>query len=436
MIVTKKNRSKMYIYAAFCLLFQISGLEADWPAFRGPFGTGIVPENTESASSLLLTWSETEHVTWKIPIPHFGLSTPVVSEGQVWLTTATVKGHDSFVLCIDAGTGEILLNKKLFHTADPEPLGNKINSYASPSPVAESGRVYLSFGSYGTACLDTTSYEVLWQHKKLPCRHYRGPGSSPILYKDLLILTMDGVDIQYVAGLNKHTGDIIWKTNRSVEWDDLDAQGNPYREGDRRKAFSTPLVIDVNGVPHLLSAGAKAAYAYDPLTGRELWKLSHKDHSSSASPVYGSSLAYILTGFSKAELLAIRVNGKGDLSESSIAWRTGRRMGMPRTPSPVLVDDLLYTLADNGTVTCLEANTGMEVWQDRLKGKYAASLLYAEGRLYCFAQDGLTTVLKAGRQFQVLAANKLQSGCMASAAVSGNALFLRTKTHLYRIEYN
>jgi outer membrane protein assembly factor BamB len=147
--------------------------------------------------------------------------------------------------------------------------------------------------------------------------------------------------------------------------------------------------------------------------------------------LYGHGLAYVLTGFGKAELLAVRANGRGDLTEASIAWRTKKQM--PRTPSPVLVDDLIYTLADNGTVTCLDCATGAEVWSERLKGKYAASLLYAHERIYCVDQEGLTTVLKAGRTFEVLATNTLESGCMASPAVSDGAMFLRTATHLYCI---
>jgi outer membrane protein assembly factor BamB len=406
---------------------------ADWPAFRGPLGTGMVPAGPDGTSGKApVHWSETQHIKWKTPIPHSGLSTPVVMDGRVWLTTATLEGHDFFVLCVDANTGKVLLNKRLFHTDDPEPLGNKVNGYASPSPVVEAGRVYVSFGSYGTACVDTATFDVLWSHKDLPCRHYRGPGSSPILHKDLLILTMDGVDQQYVAALNKMTGTLVWRTDRSVDYKDLDANGEPKREGDFRKAYATPLIVTVEGTPQVISAGSSAVYGYDPLTGEELWTLAHEDFSSSASPVFGHGLAYILTGFGKAELLAMRVNGRGHLTEGSVAWRTRRTM--PRTPSPVLVNNLFFTLADSGWMTCLDAATGQEVWRERVKGEFAASLLYANGQIYCVDQEGKTTVIKAGRTFVVLATNLLDSGCMASPAVSGNALFLRTDTHLYCIE--
>jgi outer membrane protein assembly factor BamB len=391
----------------------------------------MVPDDSISAG-LALHWSELEHVTWKTSIPHSGLSTPVIQDGKVWLTTATLEGHESFVLCVDATTGKMLLNKRLFETANPEPLGNKVNGYASPSPVAELGHVYINFGSYGTACLDATSFTVLWKRTDLPCRHYRGPGSSPILFRDLLIVTMDGVDQQYVVALNKATGETVWKTDRTTRWDDLDAQGNPDREGDKRKAYSTPLVASVDGTPLLISVGSTAVFAYDPFTGREIWKFQHKDFSSSISPVFGHDLAFIGSGFGKAEFFAMRVNGQGPLTEEAIVWKA--KKGMPRTPSPLLVDDLVYTLADNGTVTCMDALTGQEIWQERLEGQFAASLLHAKGCIYCCNQEGQTTVLQAGRSFKVLATNRLDFGCMASPAVADNALFLRTKSYLYRID--
>jgi outer membrane protein assembly factor BamB len=407
--------------------------QASWPQFRGPQGTGVVPDSADGKHAAVpLHWSESENIAWKCAIPHSGLSTPVVMNGKVWLTTATVEGHEAFVICVDADSGNMLLNKRLFYTEDPAPLGNNVNGYASPSPVATADRVYVSFGSTGTVCLDAKTYEVLWTRTDLPCRHYRGPGSSPVLFGDLLILTMDGVDLQYLVALDKKTGRTAWKTDRSADWDDLDAQGNPKMEGDLRKAYSTPLIIEINGRPQLVSAGAKAAYGYDPATGRELWKVRHRDHSSSASPVFGPGMVYVCTGFSKSELLAIRLGGAGDVTETHVAWR--RRRAVPKMPSPLLVGDHLYTLADTGTLSCLEAETGREVGTQRLQGRFAASLLYLGGRIYCFNQKGVTTVLKEGPQLQVLAENELDGGFMASPAVAVGAFFLRTKTHLYRIE--
>jgi outer membrane protein assembly factor BamB len=273
---------------------------------------------------------------------------------------------------------------------------------------------------------------VIWKRDDLPCRHYRGPGSSPILFRNRLILTMDGVDVQYVVALDTKTGQTVWKTDRTAEWNDLDATGKPRDEGDLRKAYSTPLVVEVNGAPQLISVGAMGAYGYDPRSGREIWKLRHGGYSGATRPVFGHGLAFLATGSGQSQLLAVRPDGHGDITDSHVAWRTVR--GVPRLPSPVLVDGLLFTLSDNGIVTCLEAKTGNEVWKERLGGEFAASLLASGGRIYSFGQDGKATVFRAGHKFERLATNVLDAGFLASPAAAGQALILRTKSHLYRIE--
>jgi hypothetical protein len=417
-------------------LFLAAGLStrADWPEFRGPAGDGHVPApGAGRTNGVVLRWSETEKVIWKTAIPHRGWSTPVVLDNEIWLTTATVDGHEFYAICVDAKTGQVRFNEKLFQCEKPEPLGNSVNGYATPSPAIEPGRVYIHFGSYGTACLDTATFKVLWQRQDLPCRHYRGPASSVILFENLLILTMDGVDVQYLVALDKATGRTVWKTDRSVAWNDENVPGPMARDGDLRKAHSTPLIVNVNGKLQMLSAGAKAAYAYDPRTGQELWRARYDAWSAASRPVYRNGLAFIITGFGgKTELWAIRVDGRGDVTDTHVAWKCGSMVS--KTASPILVDDLLYMVSDDGSVTCLETATGQQVWRERIGGNYAASPIYADGRLYFFNQQGKTTVLKPGRHFEVLATNTLEDGFMASPAVSGRALILRTKTHLYRIE--
>ena len=412
---------------------------AGWPEFRGPWGNGLATLPSDAKPiGLPLKWSETENVKWKTAIPDRGWSTPVVLGGQVWLTTATEDGYDFFAICVDAETGKIRFNERLFHADDPEPLGNSVNSYASPSPVIEPGRVYVSFGSYGTACLDTATGKVVWERRDIPCRHYRGPGSSLVLFEDLLILTLDGVDMEYVTALDKKTGRTVWKTDRTTQWDDLGPDGKPMREGDLRKSFSTPLVIDVGGRPELISPGSKAAYAYDPRTGKEIWKVHHTAHTSVLRPVFGKGLVVFCTGLGKPELWAVRVDGpsaadlrQGDVTDTHVAWKVEKG---PLTPSPIIVDDLLYWVSDDGTAVCTELATGKQVWRERIGGGYASSPIYADGRLYFFNRQGKTNVLKAGRTYELLATNTLETGFMASPAVEGHALYLRTKTHLYRIE--
>jgi outer membrane protein assembly factor BamB len=425
-----------FVFASAVLILTVAGplvARADWPEFRGPMGDGHVSLASDpKPAGLPLHWSETNNVKWKTEIPYVGWSTPVVMDGQVWLTTATPDGHEFFVICVDAGSGKILSDQKVFQCETPEPLGNNVNCYATPSPVIEHGRVYVHFGSYGTACLDTAAQKVLWLRNDLPCRHYRGPSSSPILFHNLLILTFDGVNLQYVAALDKETGRTVWKTDRSIAWNDQDVPGQMAKDGDLRKAHSTPLLAAVGDKFQMLSVGAKAAYGYDPLTGRELWRVHYNDWSGAPRPLFDRGLAYLVTGLNKTELWAVKTDGQGDVTDTHVLWKTRTHIG--KYSSPILVDGLLYTAAEQSFISCLDAATGDVVWSERVGGGYQASPIYADGRLYFFNQQGTATVLKPGRTCQVLAANTLADGFMASPAADGNALFLRTRTHLYRIQ--
>jgi outer membrane protein assembly factor BamB len=255
-----------------------------------------------------------------------------------------------------------------------------------------------------------------------------------VLFENLLILTLDGADLQYLVALDKQTGKTVWKTNRSVAWNDADSTDSLTRQGDRRKAHSTPLLIEFAGKPQLLSAGAKAAYAYDPRTGRELWRVRHEAWSAASRPVYKDGLAFFISGFGgPTELLAVRVDGQGDVTDSHIVWRKADKF-VPKTPSPILVEGLLYLVSDAGVVSCLECKTGREVWHESVGGSYAASPIFGDGRLYFCNQQGKTTVMQPGQTSQILATNVLANGMLASPAVSGKALFLRTRTDLVCIE--
>ena len=420
-----------------CLLAGLTQLGfsavADWPEFRGPSGDGHVAAIGETnLIGIPLHWSETENVKWKTEIPLRGWSTPVVLGKQVWLTTATLDGHDFYGISVQADTGKIWFNEKLFHCDNPEPLGNNVNAYATPSPVIEPGRVYVHFGSYGTACVNPETGKTLWQRTDLRCRHYRGPSSSPVLFRNLLILTMDGADLQYVVALDKQTGKTVWKTDRSVAWNDEGVPGQMAKDGDLRKAHSTPLIIYPNGAPQMLSVGAKAAYGYNPLNGKELWRVHFPAWSAAPRPVYDQGVGFLVSGHGQTELMAVRVDGQGDVTDSHVLWKVDSMV--PRTASPIVVDGLIYLVSDDGMVSCLETASGKQVWRSRIGGTFAASPIFADGRLYFFSQQGKTTVLKPGRTLEQLAVNSLANGFMASPAVSGHALFLRTRTDLYRIE--
>ena len=405
-------------------------LQADgtWSEFRGPNGTGISPE-----TGVPVTWSETSNVRWKTAIHGKGWSSPIVHRNRVWLTTATEDGRRLYAIAADLDSGRIVHDLKLFDEDDPQYV-HPFNSYASPTPVAEGDRVYITFGDAGTAALDAATGRVLWTRRDLECNHFRGAGSSPVIFRDLLLLHYDGSDVQYVVALNKHTGETVWRTPRSIDFRDLGPDGRPMADGDLRKAFSTPQIVEVDGTPVFVSMGAKATYGYDPLTGRELWRVEERtSHSASTRPVTGHGLVYLPTGFPRGQLLAVRPDGRGDVTDTHVVWRQTR--GIPNKPSVLLLNGLLFLVNDAGIASAIEALTGAVVWTARVTGTFSASPVSAEGRVYFFSEDGRTSVIQAGREFTLLAENVLDDGGLATPAIAAKSLLLRTRTHLYRIAH-
>ena len=399
---------------------------AQWPQFRGPEGNGV------AAGTPPLNWSESEHVKWRRPVRGRAWSSPVVLGSQVWLTTATEDGRKLAALALDAATGKILFDLDLFSVERPQ-YAHPFNSYASPTPAAEPGRVYVTFGSPGTAAIDTATGKVLWTRRDLECNHFRGAGSSPVIFENLLLMHFDGSDVQYLVALDKRTGRTVWRTDRSVDFQDVGPDGRVQADGDFRKGFATPQVVTTSSGPVMVSLGSKAAYGYDPRTGRELWRLVERStHSPSTRPVAGNGLVYFPTGWATGVLLAVKPDGRGDVAASHVVWRATR--AVPNKPSVLLVGDLVFMVSDTGVVSCLDAMSGAYLWQSRVDGEYSASPLLAGGRVYLFNEEGKTTVIEAGRKFRVLAQNQLGDGFMASAAVDGNAFILRSRSAVYRIE--
>ena len=383
----------------------------EWPQFRGPGGQGHSSER-----GLPLTWGEGRNVAWKTPIPGLGWSSPVVAGGRVWITTAIEqRGISLRVVAFDAATGREVVNVEAFKIPLDRREINPKNSWASPTPVIEGDRVYVHFGADGTAAL-TASGEIIWKNR-FDYVSQHGAGGSPVVYGDLLIVNCDGSDVAFVVALDKRTGKVKWKTNRGFPAD---------------QAYTTPLVIRAGDRDQLISIGAFRARAYDPATGKEIWRVRYDEGFSNVPrPVFAHGLVFIATGFQQPSLLAVRPDGKGDVTKTHVAWSITR--GAPLTPSPLAVGDELYLVTDGGIATCLDARTGTMLWQQRLGGTYSASPVFADGRIYFLAEQGVTTVIAPGRAFQRLAQNALDGGLLASMAVAGGSLFLRTDSHLYRI---
>ncbi len=419
---------------AACSLVPIAPAAADWPAWRGADGMGHAP------GAVVTEWGEGENVLWRTELPGRGWSSPVIAGAQVWMTAAheveaseeeserrleantggqpvTVLERATFhALCVDLDSGELLADVELFEVEEPQWV-HRFNSYASPTPVIDGGKVFCHFGDFGTACVDAASKRVDWVNRELRCMHENGPGGSPLLVGDHLIVHMDGSDVQFIAALHRETGEVVWKKERS---------GELHENPQLKKAYGTPVL---NGA-ELLSPAANWLYAYNPASGQEKWKVSYEalGFSNVARPVLGEGMAFVSTCFMRPEMLGIRLG-----EEPEIVWRY--RKSVPNSPSPIYVDGLLYFVGDSGgLVSCLEAATGELVWSERIaSGKYWAAPLHADGKLYFHSEEGVTTVLQAGREFEVVAENTLDGKLMASAAVEGKDLILRTDKAVYRV---
>ncbi|MGO8678636.1 MAG: PQQ-binding-like beta-propeller repeat protein [Limisphaerales bacterium] len=389
------------------------------------------------ATNLPLTWSPTQNVKWKSPVPGRGRSSPVLLGDRIWLTTALETNVRTFaagpdrmqqaervvigIVCLDRATGKELYRKDLFPVDHP-PAINFLNSYATPTPAVEAGRLYCDFGTFGAACLDSTSGEVLWQ-RQLPLDHHQGPGSSPALYKGLLVLVRDGRDQQYITALDKLTGETVWKTDRPP-------LSTPIREF--RKSFSTPLVFEAGGQVQMVVPGAQWFVSYAPETGEEIWRVDNgKGETVAPRPVYGGGLVYLSTGVfgGRAQLWAIRVDGRGDVTTTKAVWKLSNAVGF--MASPLLAGHELYLLSDDGVLTCVDALSGESLGRVRASGNYAASPVLAEGRIYCFNREGKSVVFQANREMTVLAENQLDGPVFASPAFVNSAIYLRTDSHLY-----
>jgi len=387
-----------------------------WHQFRGPGGDG------RTTARLPVEWSETRNVRWKTPLPGKAWASPVEAEGRIWAANATPDGRRLSVVCVAADSGRVDRDITLFEPEKPA-FCHPFNSHASPTPVIAGGRVFVHFGSAGTACVEAATGKILWTRQDLPCNHHRGPGSSPIVFENLLVLTFDGFDLQYVVALDQKTGRTVWKTDRSIAYRSSD--------GDLKKAYATPTVFTHAGRLQLVSPAADGTVAYDPRTGRELWKVQHGGYNAAARPLYVHGLVVINTEGGD-RLLAVRPDGAGDVTATHVAWRFGK--ATPTRPAQIVVGDHLYMVNDKGIFTCLDVRTGGLCWQERRTGRHTAALLEAAGRLYACDEDGTTMVVAANpERFALLAENVLADGCMASPAVVGDDLVIRTKTHLYRI---
>lgn len=406
---------------AFAAFFVVSAAVVhgdDWPQFRGPTGQGHAAN-----AKAPVEWSKEKNVAWKTPVAGLGWSSPVVVSGRVYITSAVPdpkSGETSLrALCFDAANGKSVWDIEVFKAPKGSPKGHGKNSMASPTPVVADARIYVHFGHMGTACLDAKG-EILWKQNDLKYSPVHGNGGSPVLVGDRLIYLADGGDKQFAVALDKDTGKVVWKTPREYK------APKPF-------AFCTPLVIEVDGKKQIVSPGANFVAAYDPADGKEIWHVETQGYSTVPRPVFGHGLVFISSGYDPpSTLMAIRPDGTGNITKTNIAWQT--KKGAPLTPSPLLVGDELYVIADNGAASCLDAKSGKVHWTERIAGAYSSSPILVGDRIYFQSEDGKTTVVRAATKYEVLGHGDLGEKTLSSFAVADGAIFARTDKNLYRLE--
>ena len=377
-----------------------------------------------------VTWSETDHILWKTEIRGVAWSSPIVFGDQVWTSSATQNGKELFAVCTDFNSGKILKELMLFKPDSVQHI-HPTNSYATSTPCIEDGFVYVHFGTYGTACVDTHTFEIIWTRTDLNCDHMQGAASSPIIYKDLLILHIEGTDVQYLIALDKRSGKTIWKTERPH---DIYMKAEP----TFRKAFCTPIVVEVNGKDQLISNGSQLCIAYEPETGKEIWQVFYGDDSTVSMPLRYGGLVFVNSGwmFPKGgafycRLLAVDPTGTGDVTKTHVPWEVD--VDVPQISTPVIVDSLIYMVHERGDLTCLNARDGRVIWKTKLKDQFNASVLYSSGNIYMFSVKGKAYVIKPGLTFQLIAENQLDGTIKATPAIVRDNIILRTDKFLYRI---
>ena len=417
-----------YIFSLFALFLLIAGIvnAQNWPQFRGPNGQGHSAE-----TNLPLKWSATENIAWKTELPGESWSSPIVWGNRVFVTTATDGGTSCRVLALDRKTGKIVWNKEVFQQTIRRKEGR--NSYATPTPATDGKLVYACFGDGSFAALDFNG-RTLWTNRDYPFYGQHGLGTALLLHDELLLMARDGSsdgedkklgwqtpwDKAYIVALEAKTGKERWKAKRGLS----------------RISHGTPTIWKApNGRAQIVSEAGDVLQGFDPKTGARLWTSEVIGEGKVPSVVIGDGMAFTSGGWGgKESIKAFKLGGAGDLKETNLVWE--QKKGMPKVPSMIYVKPYLFAITDGGVATCMNAATGELLWQQRVGGNFSASPVAAEGRVYFVGDNGETTVIKAGTEFEVLAKNSLDETVQASPAIAQGQLLIRTQKHLFAIGSN
>jgi len=424
---TKSSLLFCFIIVAF--LFgseQASSQEKNWTHFRGSNLNGMA-----LTENIPLKWDDSV-IKWKTEIHDNGYSSPVVYNNQIWVTTAKPDGKELYAVCTDFQTGKIIYDIKVF-TPDKVQKKNSLNTYATPTPCIEKGFVYVHYGSMGTACINTANGAIVWKQNDFECKHVQGAASSPVIYKNLIILHFEGTDVRYIIALDKSNGKLIWRSDRPAE---------PYEALTEigRKAYTTPIIIKVKGRDMLISNGSAVCIAYDPNTGKEIWRVVNGAESTVAMPITEKGIVFWYAGYmvdgngaKYTELLAVNPDGKGDITATNVLWKKHDELSQNQMLTPVIKDGLIYTVNTRNILMCIDAATGKEIWSTHVKSNFNSSPLYINGNIWLFSVKGEVLVIKAGKKYEVVAQNQMDSGIWATPAILRNSVIIRTEKYLYRI---
>lgn len=396
-----------------CLLTALC-FESGWPEFRGGVADGI-----SRGASVPLEWAEDRNIAWRVDVPGLGWSSPVIEDGCIFLTTAVPKekGLSLQVLSMSEKDGSQLWSREIVRL-DSAPAIHAKNSHASPTPILHDGFLYVHFGTNGTAKLSQQSGELIWVCRELQYTPVHGCGGSPVLHDDKLFVICDGSQNPFVAAIDARTGRVVWKTLRS-------------EKARISHSFGTPSLAKVGEQWQLLAPGPDHMAAYDVNTGAELWKVRAPGWSVVPKPIIGHGLVFYNHDFDHPELMAVRLGGAGDLTDSHVVWR--QKKGAPSTPTPILIGDELYYVSDDGIASCVDAKTGQKHWMERLGGNFSASPVWVGGNLLFIDESGVATWVEASKTFRVVGKNELPGRAFATPAFSGDAMFLRTEKFLYKV---
>lgn len=404
-----------------------SSLAADsWSAFRGPSANGIA----NADSSVPTEWSREKNIAFRTPLPGQGWSSPVIADGRIYLSAAIAQSQEAdsdetatqyalSLIILDANSGDLLKSVSLMEqTADKSPKIHDKNSHASPTPIVDGNRVFVHFGYQGTACVDRDG-NLIWTNRDLFFKPVHGNGGSPILVEDKLIFTCDGASDPKVVALDAQTGKIAWEVQRP-------------NDAKSKFSFCTPSLIVVDGQPQVIAPGSDGVLAIAPASGSVIWQLIYSGYSVIPKPIYHHGLVFLSTSYDTPSMLAIDPTGKGDVTQTHLKWSLTK--SVPHTASMLADEGLIYSVSDGGIAMCVDAQTGEVIYKERVGGNFSASPILVGNKIYYTNEAGVTTVIATGRQYKVLAENDLGERTLASAAVDGNALIMRTAEAIYRIE--